>query len=419
MEKLINNDAEQAVIGVLLGGERTEIYEMLEPEMFTENSLRGLFEAMKDFWKNGGKPDLVFADEWFRKQNIDGTMYLKEIVSLSPAGYEAVTDAKIIRDRYIANQVSQITNIDFNKDIYAEIDRVITNLNSITEVKHGSEDISAQDNSDLYRESEVVMSGYHSIDDATDGFEKGDMITIGARPSVGKSAFVLQMAVQMVKKGNRVAYYNLEMSQKQIKQRLISYLSGLPLNLVKHPSSLNEQNRTTFNIGIEELSKLKGLYTASSLKDISSIRRDTKSIKPDVAIVDYLQLVKVGNRYQGNRYAEVGELSRAFKSLAMEMNIPVIVLVQLNRQSAGKDDKEPGMAEIRESGDIEQDSSVIILLWDKDTEFPKTNKGVKIEKNRQGMGGKFTFKFNGSLMQFEDKEFLQAGEDLPFLPDRG
>lgn len=416
MERLLE-EAEESVIGVLLSGERPEIYEILEPEMFTEIMLRGLFETMKAFWQSGNQPDLIFADEWFKKQNVDGNKYLKEIVSLAPAGYEAVTDAKIIRERYIKSQVARITNVNFSANIFTEIDRVVSELNSITDVKCGSEDISKQDNSDLFKEAETVLSGYHSIDEATDGFEKGDLITIGARPSVGKSAFVLQMAVQMIRKGKSVAYYNLEMPQKQVKQRLVSYLSGLPLSLVKHPSRLNDQNRAKFNIGVEELSKLKGLYLSNDLKDIASIRRDVKNKKPDVAIIDYLQLVKVGNRYSGNRYAEVGEVSHALKNLAMEMNIPVIVLVQLNRVSAGKDDKEPGMSEIRESGDIEQDSSVIILLWDKDTEFPRTNKGVKVEKNRQGVGGKFEFKFNGSLMQFEDKDFVKC--DMPDIFTQG
>lgn len=416
MERLLE-EAEKSVIGVLLCGDRPEIYEMLEPQMFTENILSGLFESMKSYWKNGGKPDLIFADEWLKKQNIDGTMYLKDIVSLSPVGYVAVTDANIIRERYIKSQVERITNINYHGDIFAEIDRVVTELNSITDSKVGSEDVSKQDNTDLFNEPETVLSGFHSIDESTDGFEKGDLITIGARPSVGKSAFVLQMAVQMIRKGKSVAYYNLEMPQKQVKQRLVSHLSGLPLSLVKHPSSLNDQNRAKFNIGVEELSKLKGLYLANDLKDITSIRRDVKNKKPDVVIIDYLQLVKVSNRYSGNRYAEVGEISHALKNLAMEMNIPVIVLVQLNRMSAGKEDKEPGMSEIRESGDIEQDSSVIILLWDKDTEFPKTNKGVKVEKNRQGVGGKFEFKFNGSLMQFEDKEFINV--DMPDIFSQG
>ena len=407
MERVLE-DAEKSVIGALICGDRPEIYEILEPQMFTEAHLMGLYESMKAFWQSGGEPDLVFANEWFKKQNIDGSNFLKDIVTLSPAGFVAVTDAKVIRERYIKRQVERITNVNYNGDIFSEIDRVVKELNSITDTKSGSEDISSQDNSELFKEPETVLSGFHSIDESTDGFEKGDLITIGARPSVGKSAFVLQMAVQMIRKGKSVAYYNLEMPQKQVKQRLVSYLSGLPLNLVKHPTKLNDQNMAKFNIGVGELSKLKGLYLANDLKDISSIRHDVKNKKPDVVIIDYLQLVKVGDRYSGNRYAEVGEISHSLKALAMEMNIPVIVLVQLNRTSAGKEDKEPGMNEIRESGDIEQDSSVIILLWDKDTEFPRTNKGVKVEKNRQGVGGKFEFKFNGSLMQFEDKDFVES-----------
>ena len=412
------DEAEQNVIGVLLSGERPEIYDILETEMFTDNELKGLYDAIKSFWKKGGTPDLIFAAEWFRKNGINAEEYLKEIISLSPTGYEAITDAKIIRDRFVKQKVARITSeINLNGNIYDEIDRITAELNSITDTTKGSEDISEQSLDDLFEETRTIKTGFHSIDELTDGFEPGDLIAIGARPSVGKSAFVLQMAVQMVKNGHKVCYYNLEMEKKQVRQRLVSHLAGLPLNMVKHYGKLNDESKAKFNIAVEEIKKLKGFRLSNSMKDISSIRRDIKDKKPDVAIIDYLQLVNVGNRYSGNRYAEVGEISHSLKSIAMEMKIPVVVLVQLNRESAGKEGKEPTMAEIRESGDIEQDASVVILMWDKDTEPPKKRKGVKIEKDRQGALGKFEFNFNGSLMQFEDREFNSAKGDLPFNAD--
>ena len=121
----------------------------------------------------------------------------------------------------------------------------------------------------------------------------------------------------------------------------------------------------------------------------------------DIIIVDYLQLVKADKSYRGNRYAEVGEISHAFKALAMELNIPIIVLSQLNRVSEGKETKEPTMAELRESGDIEQDASIIILLWNVSAD-DESKKGCKIEKQRQGKKGKVVLNFNGDLMQFEE-----------------
>ena len=116
----------------------------------------------------------------------------------------------------------------------------------------------------------------------------------------------------------------------------------------------------------------------------------------DIIIVDYLQLVKADKAYRGSRYAEVGEISHAFKSLAMELNIPIIILSQLNRASEGRDTKEPTMAELRESGDIEQDASVIILLWNISTD-DESKKGCKIEKQRQGKKRKSCFEFQRGI----------------------
>ena len=134
-----------------------------------------------------------------------------------------------------------------------------------------------------------------------------------------------------------------------------------------------------------------------------------------------MQLLKADNTYRGNRAAEVGEISRAIKNLAMELNIPIIALSQLNRASMGRDDKEPTMSELREAGNIEQDASVIMLLWNID-ENDKSKKGCKIEKNRQGECGKIVMRFNGDTMRFEETDedvksasgWSKADDDNPF-----
>ena len=129
----------------------------------------------------------------------------------------------------------------------------------------------------------------------------------------------------------------------------------------------------------------------------------------DIIIIDYLQLLKADTTYRGNRTSEVGEISRAIKSLAMELNIPIIALSQLNRASEGRETKEPSMSELREAGNIEQDASVIILMWNLD-ENDRSKKGCKVEKQRQGECGKVAMNFNGGLMRFEEtSDSLSAG----------
>ena len=123
----------------------------------------------------------------------------------------------------------------------------------------------------------------------------------------------------------------------------------------------------------------------------------------DVIIIDYLQLLKADTTYRGNRYAEVGAISKAIKALAMELDIPINALSQLNRVSEMRETKEPTMAELREAGDIEQDASVIILMWNL-SQDDKSKKGCKVEKQRQGQTGKVVMNFNGDLMKFEETD---------------
>ena len=136
-------------------------------------------------------------------------------------------------------------------------------------------------------------------------------------------------------------------------------------------------------------------------KSVNEIRSESRHMGYDIIIIDYLQLLKSDKEYRGNRYAEVGAISKAIKSLAMELNIPIIALSQLNRVSETRDTKEPTMAELREAGDIEQDASVIILMWNLSQE-DNSKKGCKVEKQRQGQTGKVVMNFNGDLMRFEE-----------------
>ena len=146
---------------------------------------------------------------------------------------------------------------------------------------------------------------------------------------------------------------------------------------------------------------------------LSDIRAESRHMGYDLIIVDYLQLLRPDKTYGANRYAEVGAISKALKGLAMELNIPVIALSQLNRSSEGRDDKEPTMSELREAGDIEQDASVILLLWNLSRDNNK-KKGLKTEKNRQGLTGKQVLEFDGDHMRFieTDEDIKQAKKQV-------
>ena len=151
------------------------------------------------------------------------------------------------------------------------------------------------------------------------------------------------------------------------------------------------------------------ILISSGAKSVSEIRNECRHQELDCIIIDYLQLVKADIRYQ-SRASEVGAISKAIKALAMELNIPIIALSQLNRVSEIRETKEPTMGELREAGDIEQDASIIILLWNLDTE-DICRKGLKVDKNRQGELGKIVYRFDGGEMKFieTDEEAKSSG----------
>jgi replicative DNA helicase len=303
----------------------------------------------------------------------------------------------------------------FTEELRALCDNRRTNSKTLAEI--------AKENKSKYfveREVKPIHIGFDKLDNLLGGLEGGDMIVIGARPAVGKSALVTQITSNLAKQGKRIGFYNLEMQNKQVYERFVASESGIPLTRLRRANYFLGDEKERFEKANEYLEQSDNIViTSSGAKSVGDIKAESRHMDYDIIIIDYLQLLKADTTYRGNRAAEVGEISRAIKNLAMELNIPIIALSQLNRASEGRETKEPSMAELREAGNIEQDASVIILMWNLD-ENDRSRKGCKIEKNRQGECGKIVMKFNGDTMRFEEtsEDVKEASEwksiDNPF-----
>lgn len=250
-------------------------------------------------------------------------------------------------------------------------------------------------------QSERLFTGFSKLDDITGGLEGGDVIVIGARPGVGKSAFVSQIILQMARTGKRIGFYNLEMSDKQVYERFLSNQSGIRLNRIRRAVRFLGNEKERFEKANQQLSQID-ILISSGTKSVSEIRNECRHQELDCLVIDYLQLVRSDVKYQ-SRASEVGAISKAIKALAMELNIPIIALSQLNRTSEMRETKEPTMGELREAGDIEQDASIIMLMWNLDTE-DRIRKGLKVDKNRQGELGKIVYRFDGNEMRFRETD---------------
>lgn len=419
--------AEQNVIGsLLLDPESIGKIQGLEPDMFGSELYGRMYLEFLRGYENGYQVNAVVLAA--KITDFPADMVQKEIracLEKTLTSVEIGSYADIVRSEYRAGRLNRI--LQSVKPEPESVDQQVGELiNDLEALLDGRESQSktlaeiARENKDRYfkdNEASRIYIGFPGLDDILGGLEGGDMIVIGARPGVGKSAFVTQVTTSLARSGKRVGFYNLEMQEKQIYERFVVAESGIGLTRLRRAVRFLGDEEEWFRRANEVLEKEDRIVITTGSKAMSEIRSESRHMGYDVIVIDYLQLLRADKTYRGNRYAEVGAISKAIKALAMELNIPVIALSQLNRVSEARDTKEPTMSELREAGDIEQDASVILLMWNLSRNDP-SRKGIKVEKQRQGRTGKLTLRFNGDLMKFEEsgESVEEDGEDdNPFV----
>ncbi|MBO5921922.1 MAG: AAA family ATPase [Bacteroidaceae bacterium] len=427
--------AEKHIIGSLLMDKdcMNNIYSMLEPEMFTSEILGKVYHEYQRAFDRGYVLTLPMIEQKLSSDNFPSDLIMEELracLADTITSAEVAQNADVLVNAYKARRLDKmLSTVKVSPGNVKPLIRALTQ--ELEALQKGETTQSktlaeiAAENMDNYfkeKETEPVYIGFDKLDDYLGGLEGGDMIVIGARPAVGKSAFVTQIARNLARKHKRVGFYNLEMQNKQVYERFVVNESGIGLTRLRKAIKFLGDEKERFDRANEMLAKADNIIiTSTGSKTVGEIKAESRHMDYDIIIIDYLQLLKAESTYRGNRAAEVGEISRAVKNMAMELNIPVVALSQLNRASEGRDNREPSMAELREAGNIEQDASVIMLLWNVNEE-DKSLKGCKIEKNRQGECGKVILRFNGDTMNFVEtdetvksaNEWKKAADDNPF-----
>lgn len=413
--------AEKSVIGCLLmdNKELYKVYDILKPDMFHDPVLKEIYREIVKMYDIGQPANLVtitqaVGSESYTRQYIGQVLKECALLPLTSAelksyGNSIVKDYKAETLRKILSQ-TQVSAAGVEYQI-ADLIQELEALKRSEKSKSKKLSTIVEDYEDQYfreKEEAKLYTGFPKLDDITGGLEGGDVIVIGARPGVGKSAFTSQIILEMAKAGKRIGFYNLEMSEKQVYERLLSNQSGIRLNRIRRAIQFLGDEKERFDKANRTLEGMD-ILVSSGTKSVSEIRNECRHQELDCIIIDYLQLVRADTRYQ-SRASEVGAISKAIKALAMELNVPIIALSQLNRTSEMRETKEPTMGELREAGDIEQDASIIILLWNLDNE-DKTRKGLKVDKNRQGELGKIVYRFDGNEMRFQETEEVPKGND--------
>jgi len=430
-----NIEAEQAVLGAIFleSSALTLASEILIPEDFYRASHQKIFNAMLKVADKGEPVDLVtvtaeLADAKMLEE-IGGVSYLSELANSVPTAANVEYYARIVEEKSILRRLIR-TATAIAQEGYTREDEIDSLLNEaekrIMEVSQRKnagafqniKDILVQtyDNIEMLhnRKGEItgIPTGFTELDRMTAGFQRSDLIIVAARPSVGKTAFALNIAQNVATKTNEnVAIFSLEMSAQQLVMRMLCA-----------EGNINAQNLRTGKLTPEDWGKLTmamgSLSNAGIYIDdtpgirISEIRAKCRRLKQEsglgMVLIDYLQLIQGSGRNRENRQQEVSEISRSLKALARELEVPVIALSQLSRGVEQRQDKRPMMSDIRESGSIEQDADIVAFLY-RDDYYDKESENkniieIIIAKQRNGPVGTVQLAFIKEYNKFVNLE---------------
>ncbi len=433
-----DKNSEEAILGsiILENKYMNRAGEYLTPDDFYVNSNKEIYSAMETLATMGQPIDITILTDRLQKDGklevsggsarlldlTSGTFYTSnfdeyvEIVKekstlrkLINAAKEIESEARSQKDSVdvvLANAETSIYNItqDDSKDGLTRLSFSVDEaFKKMTDAMQSGDDLTG------------LSSGFIDLDRQLSGFQNSDLVLIAARPSVGKTALGLNIALNVALKGYKVAVFSLEMSKVQLTQRLFSIVSEVNLQNIISGEIQNDLQQINTAGGI--LKKLELYIDDTSGMTMTEIRSKTRRMKAekglDFIMIDYIQLME-GDRRSENRQQEIAGISRGLKGLAKELNIPILGLSQLSRDSEKRStkDKKPQMSDIRESGAIEQDCDVVILLhrddyYNEDSEKPNIIE-LNIAKHRNGPTGTVELFFKKELTAFKNLGKEQA-----------
>ncbi|MEC8147803.1 MAG: replicative DNA helicase [Pseudomonadota bacterium] len=430
-------EAEQSVLGGLMLQNEVwyETVELVSSEDFYRKDHSEIYIAMQNLAQSNSPFDVVTLAEWLRARDIlekvGGIAYLTTLVDNTPSAANIVAYCKVVREKSILRELisasATITESVFNtdgtsyEDLIGQAESLVFKIGE--KESRGKKTFVAIDelmSATLEKVHEIaegdggttgVPTGFYSLDDMTSGLQPSDLIIVAGRPSMGKTAFAMDIAQHAaIKKDISVAIFSMEMPKEQIALRMLSSLSRI-----------SQTDIRTGQISPEDWHRLSSSVQLFQEQDVKMFIDDTAALNPNelkarcrrlkrekdigLVIVDYLQLMQISGSPE-NRATEIAEISRNLKAMAREIECPVVALSQLNRTVEQRQDKRPVMSDLRESGAIEQDADLIMFIYrDEVYNEETTDKGMAeiiIGKHRNGPIGKRFLQFRGEFTKFEN-----------------
>ncbi len=427
-------EAEQSVLGGLMleGQAWDEVADLIKEDDFYKPSHRKIFAAIRELNKKNLPTDLVTLTNLLLEKGdleaVGGPSYLAEMMDIIPSVVNIATYAKMVQQKAVLRSLIQASQgfadrayrQDF-EDVESFLDQVEAEVFSIAQQKTASGLVEASDlvKASLERLESLyskklsvtgVSTGFLELDNLTSGFQPGDLIIVAARPSMGKTAFSLNIALNAaLLNKSKVAYFSLEMGKEQVMIRMLASSAKVRLSDMR--------------VGhIDDKSWPRLINTAAELSESGIFIDDTSGISPfeirakarrlkakhglDMIMVDYLQLMSMKQKVE-SREREVSEISKLLKSVAKELQVPVVALAQLNRGVEGRSDRRPMLSDLRESGSIEQDADVIMMIYREDY-YDRDNPDIKgvaeiiVGKQRNGPTDVVRLRWQPEFGRFEN-----------------
>lgn len=430
-----NIEAEKAVLGsIFLDNDILFVldgYHIAADDFYLKEH-QYVFQWIKDLWILRRTIDVITLSDQLSKNGhleiVGGQDYLYELSIAVMTTATAAQYAKIVKEKSVLRNILKasqgiIWDVYDQKDILEIIDSIqkrifdLTQYDTTDTTKHIKEILEQRieehmaivDNPELINEHKI-MSWFPSLDEMTNGFKPGDLIVLAARPAMGKTAFALNLLLQATMKNKKsVAFFSLEMGAEQIADRLLSNVAQIGLGNILR-GTLTDSDFAEIGDAMGKLSDTHIYIDDQWWATIPLVKSKLRKIKIergalDMVVIDYLQLMSgAWSKFAGNRVQEISEISRWLKELARELKIPIVALSQLSRNVEARVDKKPQLSDLRESGAIEQDADMVIMLYRDDYYDPDTDRkwiaDVIIRKNRSWVVWEVPLHFRGDQMRF-------------------
>ena len=426
-----NLDAEMSLLGAVLIDEEVlaDVSEHVTPKDFYDKRHATVFGGMMRLYEKHKPVDLLTLTEELKKKDqlevIGGSSYLSELTNYVPTAAHAEAYAELVAQKAVRRRLikasADISELGFDEDTTTQelLEKAEAELFSVSDQSLKQDLVSIESiltesfdrMEELHRNKgqlRGVRTGYRDLDNMTAGLQRSDLIILAARPAMGKTTLVTNLAYNVATVAKQpVLFFSLEMSKEQLVDRMLADASGVDAWNIR-TGNLSDEDFSKLSEAMGEMAEapiyIDDTPGLSVLEMRTKARRAAHEAPLGLIIVDYLQLMQASGRSDGNRVQEVSEISRGLKLIARELNVPVIALSQLSRSVENRSPQVPQLADLRESGSIEQDADIVMFIYREAYYNPETDRenitDLIIAKHRNGPVGKVELYFHPERLRF-------------------